>query len=198
MDKIIGRIVRKLDELELRENTLVMFLGDNGTHKNISSKVGNRTVQGGKGTTTDAGTHVPFIANWKGTTPNGKVCDDLIDSIDFLPTITDAGSASLPDKAKIDGRSFLPQLRGEKGDPREWIYCYYLPKFGIDYQKREKLICFARNKRWKLYDDGRLFNISDDPLEKKSIKIGECGEEATEIRKRLQVVLDTMRKEYDE
>ncbi len=193
MDKIVGRIIRKLDELGLRENTLVMFLGDNGTHRNISSKIGNRIIQGGKGTTTDAGMRVPFIANWKGTIPPGKICGDLIDSTDFLPTVAEIGGASLPEKMMIDGRSFLPQLRGGKGSPREWIFCHYLPKFGIDYQKKEKVIRFARNKRWKLYNDGRLFDIPVDVLEENPIMPGQGSKEAAEARKKLQAVFDSMK-----
>ena len=59
-------------------------------------------------------------------TPEGKVCEDLIDFTDFLPTIIEATGSSLPNKFIADGRSFLPQLRGKKGNTREWIFCYYI------------------------------------------------------------------------
>ena len=64
----------KLDELGLRDNTLLLFLGDNGTGRGTPSKLGERGVVGGKGTTTDAGMHVPLIANWPGNIAAGKVC----------------------------------------------------------------------------------------------------------------------------
>jgi len=184
MDRIVGKIVRKVDELGLRKNTVIMFTGDNGTHRAIETKMLNRTVQGGKGTPTDEGIHVPFIANWRGTSPSGKECDDLIDFSDFFPTIAEIADAKIPESLAIDGQSFLPQLRGEKGTPREWIFCHYDPRWG-----RWKSSRFVRNKRWKLYDDGRLFDLRVDPLEKSPI--GDSRDEyILAIRQKFQRILD--------
>jgi len=96
MDKIVGKILHKLDNLGLREQTLVLFTGDNGTPRTIASKVGDQTIQGGKGLTIDTGTHVPLIASWKGTALKGTVCDDLIDFTDILPTLLDAAKIKPP------------------------------------------------------------------------------------------------------
>ena len=187
MDKIIGRIVQRLDELGLRENTLILFTGDNGTPKGITSQMKDgSSIDGGKGLTTDAGTHVALIANWKGTTPAGKVSADLVDFSDFLPTLAKAGGASLPGNVTIDGHSFLPQLRGQVGRPREWIFCWYQRDPGT------KLYRFARDQRWKLYADGKLYDIPADTLEKNPIKPGQGTEEAKQARVRLQAVLDSM------
>ncbi len=187
MDKIIGRIVRKLDEFGLRENTLIMFTGDNGTPKGITSLMKDgSSIDGGKGLTTDAGTHVALIANWKGTTPAGKVSADLVDFSDFLPTIAEAGGASLPSNVTIDGHTFLPQLRGQVGRPREWIFCWYQRNPG------STLYRYAREKRWKLYADGNLYDVSADTLEKNPIGPGQGTEEAKQARIRLQAVLDSM------
>jgi len=188
MDKIVGRIARKLDELGLRENTLVLFTGDNGTSKRISSKMSDHVIEGGKGDMTDAGTRVPLIANWKGTIPAGKVCSDLIDFSDFYPTFAEMAGARLPKNVIIDGRTFLPQLRGEKGSPRDWIFCHYDPKWGKWELKR-----FVRDKRWKLYQDRRLFDVPADTLEENPIMPGEGGKEAAAARRRLQTVLDSMK-----
>lgn len=187
MDKIVGRIVRKLDELGLRENTLVLFTGDNGTNNSIRSKIGEQIIRGGKGSTTDAGTHVALVANWKGVVPAEKVCDDLVDFSDFLPTLAEVADAKLPENVIIDGRSFLPQLRGEKGNPRSWVFCQYQRNPG-DPLKR-----FARDKRWKLYQGGRLFDVLTDRLEKSPMKAGQGGEEAAAARERLGAVLDSMK-----
>ncbi|MHC4744754.1 MAG: sulfatase-like hydrolase/transferase, partial [Planctomycetota bacterium] len=191
MDKTIGRIVSKLDKLGLRENTLIMFTGDNGTPKGITSQMTDgSSIDGGKGVTTDAGTHVALVANWKGTIPPGKVCDDMVDFSDVLPTLVDAGGASLPKGVTIDGRSFLPQLRGEKGNPRDWTFCWYQRNPG------DQLHRFARDKRWKLYGEstaaraGKLFDVSVDVLEQNPIEPGQGGEEAEQARARLQAVLD--------
>ncbi|MHC4913527.1 MAG: sulfatase-like hydrolase/transferase [Planctomycetota bacterium] len=185
MDKIVGRIVKKLEGLGLRENTLILFTGDNGTPKGITSVMKDgRRIKGGKGMTTDAGTHVALIANWKGTTATGKVCGELVDFSDFVPTLADAAGASPPKGVTIDGRSFLPQLCGEKGNPKEWIFCHYGPKHG-----RRKLRRFVRDKRWKLYANGELYDLAADGLEESA---NPSGKEATAARERLQSVLDSI------
>jgi len=186
MDRIVGRIAKKLDTLGLRENTLILFTGDNGTHKSIISEMGDRTIQGGKRLTTDAGTHVPFIASWPGTIPADRVCDDLIDFTDFLPTLVDVTGAPLPGDLTLDGRSFLPQLRGGKGHPREWVFCHYFRDPGDPVQR------FARDKRWKLYQNGNLFDVPTDPLEQRPIMPGSSVAKAVAARRRLQVVLDSL------
>ncbi|MBN2138167.1 MAG: sulfatase-like hydrolase/transferase [Sedimentisphaerales bacterium] len=191
MDKIIGRILAKLDQLSLRENTLIIFTGDNGTPRAISSKMKDGSViQGGKGLTTDAGTHVPLIANWIGKTPPGKVCSDLVDFSDILPTIAEAADASID--WKIDGRTFLPQILGKPGRPRQWIYTWYRRDPGTT------LYRFARDKRWKLYDAGRheragkLFDLSTDVLEKNPIDPAQAGKEAAAAMKKLRAALNSM------
>ena len=184
MDEVVGRIVKKLDDLGLRENTLILFTGDNGTAHGIRSKLGDRIVRGGKGRTTNAGTHVPLIASWKGTAPSGKVCDDLIDFTDFLPTLAEAAGANVPGSLTVDGRSFLPQLRGEKGNPREWVFCHYFRNPG-DAVRR-----FARDKRWKLYDDGRFYDLQTDPGERQSI--GKLTAEMRRVKARFEAVFAKM------
>ena len=194
MDKVIGRIVHKLDELTLRENTLILFTGDNGTPRPIITQMKDgRSIHGGKGSTTDAGTHVALLANWKGTTPAGRVCQDLVEFSDILPTLADAAGASLPGNVTLDGRSFLPQLRGQPGNPREWIYCWYRRDPG------STLYRFARDQRWKLYDQdkhnrgGKLYNVTADPLEQSPIGPAAASDEASAVKKRLQAALNSMR-----
>ncbi|MGD9649129.1 MAG: sulfatase-like hydrolase/transferase [Pirellulales bacterium] len=159
MDKMIGRLVDKLDELKLRERTLVIFVGDNGTGRGTRSMMGDREVVGGKGQTTAAGMHVPLVVSWPGTAAAGKTCDDLVDSTDFLPTICEAAGVSVPKEMPIDGRSYLPQVRGETGQPREWIYCWYSPH---GEPPRE----FAFDHEWKVYRGGEIHNLQSDPKEK--------------------------------
>jgi arylsulfatase A len=185
MDKIIGKLATKLDELGIRENTLLLFTGDNGTDKPVVSQMGNRKVAGAKGSMTDGGTHVPFIASWPGVTPTGKVCRDLVDFSDFLPTLCEATGATIPSELEIDGRSFLPQLQGKKGNPREWIYCWYSRdgKGGRDW---------TRNQRYKLYRSGKFYDISNDVLEKKPLD--DLSAEAEQIRAMLQKALDRYEK----
>jgi arylsulfatase A len=185
MDKMIGRVIAKLDALGIRENTMVMFLGDNGTGKGTRSMMGERVVIGGKGTTTDAGMHVPLIVSWPGAAV-AKVHDDLVDTTDFLPTLLDAAAVKVPEGMQVDGRSFLPQLRGEKGTPREWIYSWYSPRQGNDRKVRE----FAFNARYKRYRDGAMFDLSKDIEEKHPLNAAAMIGEVADAGKMLEAALD--------
>ena len=186
MDKCVGKVLAKLEEQGILDNTLVMFTGDNGTHSTIKSKLNGKVIRGGKGLTTDAGTRVPLIVQWPGKTPKGKVCEDLIDFTDFMPTVAETAGAKLPE-GTLDGVSFLSQIKGEKGTPRETVFCYYNPR-PTKGTKKFTPRCYARDKRWKLYRDGRLFDVKNDVLETTPIK----SPEVAEIRKKLQKVLDSM------
>jgi arylsulfatase A-like enzyme len=189
MDKIVGRIVARLDELGRRDNTLVLFTSDNGTNRAITSRANGREITGGKGLTTDAGTRVPLVASCPGFVSAGRVCEDIVDFSDFLPTLAEAAGAKLPPGVTIDGRSFLPQLKGQKGRPREWIFCYHNPRPG---NRKWPERCFVRDQRWKLYRDGQLYDIQNDVLEQHPLKDGEGGAEAAAARKRLRAALDSM------
>lgn len=164
-DKMVGKIVARLEKLRLREKTLVIFTADNGTMSGMKSVLNGKTYIGGKGSTRDNGTHVPMIASWPGRILGGKVCDDLVDFSDMLPTIADATGAAVPKGVALDGRSFLPQLVGEKGNPRAWIYCWYFrngkPVKPGGFGGGE----LARTRRYKLYADGRFFDVADDHQE---------------------------------
>ena len=196
MDEVVGRVVKKVEDLGIADRTLVLFYSDNGTDRTITSRFrdsrGERMFQGGKGLTTDAGTHVPMIAWWKGVTPAGRVIDDLVDSSDFWPTIADATGVPLPKGVPSDGRSFLPQIRGQRGAPRDWTFCHYDPRPGHGKEAYTKLVRYARTKRWKLYDDGRLFDVPADELEHRPVASGAGGPEADRARKMLARVLASL------
>ncbi|CAN0493596.1 unnamed protein product, partial [Hapterophycus canaliculatus] len=113
MDRLVGRIIDHVDSLGLSNDTLIMFTADNGTHPKITSNWNGIEVTGGKGGMTDMGTHVPMVALWKGNTPEGKEIDDLIDFTDVYPTLAGLASVEPSPDSRLDGCSFLPQLRGE-------------------------------------------------------------------------------------
>jgi arylsulfatase A len=183
MDKLIGKLVARLDELSLREKTLLLFVGDNGTGSGTRSMMGDKVVIGGKGSTTAAGMHVPLVASWPGQISRGKVSSDLVDSTDFVPTICAAAGITLPADSKIDGRSFLPQLRGESGTPRSWIYSWYSPR-------GEQLREFAFNHHYKLYRSGEFFDLAADPAEKNPLAVASLAGPAAKNAKDLQAALD--------
>lgn len=182
-DKMVGKIARKIDALGLAEKTLILFTSDNGTYRGITSHMGDREVRGGKGTMTDAGTHAPLIARWPGVVPAGRVCRDLVDFSDFLPTLAAAAGARVPESLRLDGRSFLPQLRGETGTPREWVYCWYSRNGGPKGQE------FARTQRYKVYGDGRFFDLRTDWREARDLGGVSLSSEAAAARRRLKDVL---------
>jgi arylsulfatase A len=177
MDKTVGKLMAALDDLGLRENTLVLFTGDNGTDKKITSMMGNVRVPGGKGTVTELGSHVPLIASWRGKIPEARTNPALVNFCDFLPTFTELTGAKLPDGVKIDGQSFASQLLAKGGSPREWVFT----QLG---QRK-----FVRDQRYLLHNDGRMFDISNDLFEQTDLSKSDKPEIAA-AKKRLQQVLD--------
>ena len=185
MDRQIGKIVAKLDSLRLRENTLVIFTGDNGTDRNVVSYMGNKAIRGDKGYTTDAGTHVPLIASWKGIIPEGEISDDLVDFTDFLPTLLEVARVDIPDTFVADGHSFLPQLQGKTGDPREWIFCDYDPQWSNFTARR-----YAQDKQYKLYENGEFYHFTTDWQEEQPLDTLNLDEAATASYEKLKGVLE--------
>lgn len=112
MDKTVGRIVTALDELGLRDNTILFFTGDNGTGGN------------GKGRPTEMGARVPMVVNGPGLVKAIGKSAALVDLSDILPTLAEFAEAPLPADRPIDGQSFAPILRGETQKVRDWIYSY--------------------------------------------------------------------------
>ena len=170
-------------DLGIRDNTLVLFLGDNGTGRGVTTRFRGADYKGGKGTTTAAGTHVPLIASWPGVIKSGRVNSDLISSVDLLPTLCQTAGVEVP--ANTDGVSFLPQLRGEKGTPREWLYCWYSPRQQADMTVSE----FAFDHRHKLYRTGQFFDLTADPNETHPLKAADLDGPPAAARK-LQAALD--------
>ncbi len=106
-DKMVGKVVDKIDALGLQRNTLILFYSDNGTNWRVTSKFGDRMVRGGKGKGTELGIRVPAMARWIGKIKAGSVSDALFDSVDFLPTILEVAGAEASHPADVDGLSFV-------------------------------------------------------------------------------------------
>ena len=129
--------------------------------------------------------HVPLVVSWPGKAAAGKVYRDLVDSTDFLPTVCEAAGVTVPAELKIDGRSFLPQVRGEKGNPRDWYYSWYAPK------KDQGIIAeFAATQDFKLSRTGVFYDLRKDIEEKNPLNVAALAGEAAASAKVLQGALD--------
>ncbi|MCP5535967.1 MAG: sulfatase-like hydrolase/transferase [Akkermansiaceae bacterium] len=184
MDKIVGKIVKKVDDLGELENTLILFTADNGTNEVITSLWNNQPIQGGKGGMKDMGTHVPLIAYWKGTSSAGTVLSDLVDFTDFYPTLAEAAGIQMGENDPTDGRSFLSRLRGEKGNPRDWALCHYQCYWDKTPGQ------FARTQQYKLYRDGRFFSVPNDLKETTDLSKEPMSPEAKKAHQKLQATLE--------
>jgi arylsulfatase A len=184
MDKMIGKVDEHLKRLNIRDNTLLIFLGDNGTHPSITSRFQGKDYRGGKGTTTPRGTHVPLIVNWPAVIQAGHVDASLISSVDILPTICDA--AGIHPKTKLDGISFLPQLRDQPGQPRSWLYSWYSPRQQANLAVKE----FAFDSNYKLYRTGEFYRLSDDLNEQRPLPTTSLTPEESQARMKLQAALE--------
>lgn len=188
VDKCVGEIDQALADAGVRDNTILIFTCDNGTYPAVKAPFRGMTWVGGKGTTPDAGTHVPLIVSWPNVIKKGRETNDLIDFSDILPTLAEIAGAKLPEDRQLDGRSFLPQLRGEKGNPRDFVFCWYSRNGHRD----DSVQRFARTQTYKLYHDGRFFDVPADILEENDLSPDEIDTEAQETRSALQKVIDKL------
>ena len=177
MDKQVGSVVAELEKLGLREKTLVIFSGDNGTALTYPNTVRGRMINGKKGSLLEGGSRVPFIASWPGVTPAGKVCADMVSFADMHATFTDLAGAKLPDGVKFDSHSIAPQLLGEKGTPRPWAYVQLNAKW------------FVREPGWKMNELAELYDMSDAPFVEKLVTADADTEASKAARQRLTAVL---------
>ena len=141
IDWSVGRIIQTLQELNLEENTLLIFTSDNGPWLNYGNHAGSSGgLREGKGTTFEGGQRVPCLMMWKGVISPGTVNNNLIAGMDILPTIAGIAGAPLPGK-KIDGVNILPLMKGEQVEPpRKSFYYYY----------RNNNLEAVQDGRWKL------------------------------------------------
>ena len=177
MDKQVGDLVAELDKLGIREKTLVMFSGDNGTAAGYPSPVHGRMINGWKATMLEGGSRVPLIASWPGTTPAGAVRKDIVNFSDMLSTFVELGGGKLPKDFKYDSRSIAPQLRGGKGSPREWAYVQLGAKW------------FVREPGFKMNESHELFDMSDAPFVEKPVATSADTDASKAARARLTAVL---------
>jgi arylsulfatase A-like enzyme len=164
MDAAVGTVLAKLRDLKLEDNTLIVFLGDNGgpTWQTTSK---NDPLRGQKGDVLEGGIRVPFLVQWKGKLPAGKVEDRPIISLDILPTALAAANA--PSDAALEGVNLLPFLTEKSSAaPHTALFWRYGTKHAV------------RMGDWKLTDQGdgaKLYNLAQDISEKTDLADKEPG-----------------------
>jgi len=126
MDDAVGAVLVKVRELHLEQNTLIFFISDNGAPNHAQSRGSNHPLRGFKAQLTEGGIRVPFLVQWKGRVPAGKVDDRPVIALDVLPTVLAATGMAAPIKTKLDGVNLLPYLTGDKtGFPHDALFWRY-------------------------------------------------------------------------
>ena len=198
-DFILGKLVTALDELGLRENTIIFWTTDNGTTGSITGTLLNRKIKGGKSKTSESGTCAPFIVNCPGLVPKGAKTDALTDFTDFLPTCTDLAGVKIPHQTTIDGVSIANVILGQATDSeRQWILSMggknnaRLTDKGVEnqYVFRDRVI---RDKRFKLVintkrQPEKLVDLLVDPDENVNLIDSKDPDVVRAIKRFMQVI----------
>ena len=190
LDENVGRILDKLDDLEIADRTVVLLTSDNGgfINKNRGRTVtSNHPLRSGKGSLWEGGVRVPLMIRWPGVTPAGATCTEPVVSTDFYPTILEmAALGGNPDhNTNVDGVSLVPLLTNPHAKlDRDAIYFHY-----PHYHRTTTPVSSVRAGDWKLlefHEDMRveLYNLRDDPREAKDVA-GEMPDRADDLRRRL-------------
>ncbi len=179
MDKLVGKLVAELERLKLRDNTVIVFMGDNGSTKSaaVDATIGGRRIEGEKGSMKEGGGLVPFFATWPGVTSAGKVNANVSDASDLLPTFAEIAGAPMPTGRVIDGRSLVSQLKGDTQSPRTWAFCQLSNNY------------YVREAGWKLDQSGTLYDMKDAPFKEVAVAADTKDEAAVAARARLAAAL---------
>ena len=177
LDNSVGRVLQKLDELELSKNTLVVFASDNGGFGKVTPL---KPFKGAKGSLYEGGIRVPTCMKWPATISAGSTCDTPITSVDWMPTFAEIAGARLPDNQPVDGVSVVPLMSGDSIAPRSlfWHFPLYLasqsvqdrvvPVAGTNHKywrgAPSSLICRGDWKLIHFFEDDRveLYNVTED------------------------------------
>ena len=179
MDKIVGKIVNTLKKEGIADNTLIMFVGDNGTKNTLVSQTKNGSVRGAKGNTITHGNHVPMLAHWPDQIKTPKSYDGLINFNDFYATFSDILNVD----NDCDGVSMMDIFDGENTIERAMATTYYDPMWSPNVTRFRNV--FSQSNRYKLYKDGRFFDMKNDILETRPLDDKALNEDQKIIKAKL-------------
>ncbi len=156
IDWNVGRVIDQLRNNNLLENTIVIYLSDNGPNGNRW----NGEMKGIKGSTDEGGVRSPMIINWPSKIPKGKIIREIASGIDLLPTLKELVGIQDPPKNPLDGMSLKPLLMKENPKWQDrYIFNYWKGKLSV------------RNQNYRLGNDDQLFDMVNDPNQKKDISL---------------------------
>jgi len=190
VDESVGRVMKQLDRLGLADNTVVVFMSDNG---GLAVKEGpntpatsNAPLLAAKGYVYEGGIRVPLIVRWPGAVRPGSVCSVPVSSVDFYPTMLEIAGVQDDPNHVVDGESVVPLLKeagGLKRDALYWHYPHYSNQGGLPGGAVRK----GDYKLIEFYDDNHLelYNLKDDIGEKNNLA-GKMPEKAAELHKMLR------------
>jgi arylsulfatase A-like enzyme len=199
VDDSVGAVLGKLDQLQLAENTVVLFFSDNGGHAGATS---NYPLRGAKGMLYEGGIREPMIVRWPGVTEPGSLCHEPVIGVDYYPTLLEITGTAPPEDYQLDGVSFVPLLKNPRAKlDREAIFwhfpCYLQGSGGRDPDRpfRTTPAGAIRMGDWKLieyFEDGglELFNLRDDLSEQNNL-----AEQRPEIVRELHDAMKAWRKD---
>jgi len=221
VDESVARITKALEELELDNNTLLVFFSDNGGHGTYTCQ---KPLRGGKGMYYEGGIRVPMFVRWPGKIKPGSTCEEPVIGTDFYPTFLQLGGLSAPQDYELDGTSILPLLKGETTLSRESLFwhfpCYLQAYEGMTDESRDPLfrtrpVSVIMKGDWKLMmfheewvlDGGgqnldknnsiELYNLKDDIAEQNNLahldirKKNELLKELMDWQKQLEAPIPT-------
>jgi arylsulfatase A-like enzyme len=180
LDEHVGRVLGALDKIGAADNTLVVFMSDNGA--SLNSGGSSTPLRGSKFTTFEGGIRVPLMVKWPGKIRPGRTIEDPVIALDLLPTFVEAAGGTIKPEEQIDGVSLLPRARGVGDESLSGRTLYW--KFQKQWAIRRgewKLVVARQPKtrhvvKWLIHgptsDGPQLFNLKDDPAEQKDLSQG--------------------------
>ena len=194
IDDNFGRLVEKLDQWDAWENTLVIFMTDNGQASRSGKLNGKRVplftagFKTGKGSPYEGGTHVPAFWRWKGVLGEGVDIAELSAHIDLYKTFCELAGVSIPESVQaIDGRSMLPLLEDPKTDLPDRFLFVHQGRWAKDADPNGSKFknCAVRTERWRWVNNQELYDIRNDPFESTNV-----ADQHPKVVKELQAAFD--------
>ena len=180
MDEVIGDVLNALDQAGQTDNTIVLFMSDNGG----SGNGGNAPLKGSKGTMWEGGLRVPFVIRWPGKVPAGKITGEFLTTLEISPTLLAAAGTQAPAGIVLDGFDMLPILLGNQPSPRTEMF----------WQRRSDKAARVGNWKWVESQKGRgLYDLATDIAETRDL-----SKENPDIVELLQNRFAAWRKEMDQ